>query len=303
MATIFCQRELEFCCECMAGLVWLTIPIGLSGSSAILNVRSCQNLPLGLPEATGGKRWRISNGRSLPCLPNDRQLNGSMLRLLPLFLLLSVPPAMATDDEDFDPSDVSIVDAINCHLNIPTYNSFAAAIDGEDGLAARFGWRKIEAGNPFLAEFELPKPELITGHWSTRRVAFSSTGVLAILDVPDPEEIARAEEIGNELETSLTDEELADAAAEASPEALAAAKLAIGGANSDRNDVEPPAVFRKFLGQRVLADVTVPAKVGDSFGTRAVIARSISNVTSHPGKTLYGCSYRIELLDRDGKPL
>ncbi len=69
MATIFCQRELEFCCECMAGLVWLTIPIGLSGSSAILNVRSCQNLPLGLPEATGGKRWRIFNGRSLPLSP------------------------------------------------------------------------------------------------------------------------------------------------------------------------------------------------------------------------------------------
>lgn len=41
----------------------------------------------------------------------------------------------------------------------------------------------------------------------------------------------------------------------------------------------------------------------DSFGTRTIIARSISNVASHPGKTLYGCSYRIELLDRDGNPL
>lgn len=225
------------------------------------------------------------------------------MRLLPLFLLLSATPAMATDDEDFDPSDVSVVDAINCHLDVPTYTAFAFAIDGKDGLAARLGWRKIETDNPFLAEFELTKPELITGHWSTRRVAFSSTGVLAILDVPDPGEIARAEEIANELETSLTDEELADAAAEASPEALAAAKLAVGGANSDRNDVEPRAVFRKFLGQRVLADVTLPAKADDNFGTRTVIARSISNVTSHPGKTLYGCSYRIELLDRDGKPL
>lgn len=210
---------------------------------------------------------------------------------------------MATDDEDFDPSDVSVVDAINCHLDVPTYTSFAFAIDGEDGLAARLGWRRIDTDNPFLAEFEFPEPERITGHWSTRRVAFSSTGVLAILDVPDPGEIARAEEIANELETSLTDEELADAVAEASPEALDAAKLASGAASSNRHDVKPHAVFRKFLGQRVLADVTVPAKADESFGVRTVIARSISNVVSHPGKTLYGCSYRIELLDRDGNPL
>ena len=226
-----------------------------------------------------------------------------MLRLLPLFLLLSAPSAMETDDEDFDPSDVSVVDAINCHLDVPTYTSFAFAIDGEDGLAARLGWRKVNTDNPFLAEYELPKPELITDQWLTRRVAFSSTGVLAILDIPDPGEIARAEGIANEYEPGFTDEELADAVAEASPEALDAAKQVSGAANSDRHDGKPRAAFRKFLGQRVLADVTVPADANDSYGTRTVIARSISNVTSHPGKTLYGCSYRIELLDRDGKPL
>lgn len=30
-------RALEFCCDCIAGLVWLTIPIGLTGSSASLD--------------------------------------------------------------------------------------------------------------------------------------------------------------------------------------------------------------------------------------------------------------------------
>jgi hypothetical protein len=54
------------------------------------------------------------------------------------------------------------------------------------------------------------------------------------------------------------------------------------------------------MGERVLADVTEPANEDDSFGTRTIIARSISNVASHPGKTLDGCSYRIELLDREG---
>jgi hypothetical protein len=33
------------------------------------------------------------------------------------------------------------------------------------------------------------------------------------------------------------------------------------------------------------------------------VARSISNATTHPGKTFYGCAYRMEMLDKDGKPL
>jgi hypothetical protein len=226
-----------------------------------------------------------------------------MFRMLSLLLCLSATPAIATDDEEFDPSSVSVTDAINCHIDAPTYNSFALAMDGEDNLAARLGWRKIDNNNLFLAEYELPEPELITGHWSTRRVAFSSSGVLAILDISDPNEIALAEKIDNEVEQVTEDEELADALATASPEALEAARQVSGEASSSPDESEPYADFRKFMGQRVLLDVTEPANENDSFGTRTVIARSISNVASHPGKTLYGCSYRIELLDRDGNPL
>ena len=226
-----------------------------------------------------------------------------MFRLLTLLFWLSATPTVATDDEEFDASFVRVTDAINCHIDAPTYNSFALAIVGEDKLAARLGWRKIDNDNPFLAEYELPKPELITGHWSTSRVAFSSSGVLAILDISDPSEIALAEQIDNEVEDILADEELADAVATASSQALDAARQVSDEARPSPEKSELNADFRKFMGQRVLADVTEPANENDGFGTRTVIARSISNVTSHPGKTLYGCSYRIELLDRDGNPL
>lgn len=212
-----------------------------------------------------------------------------MLRQAFVLLLLAASPAYASDGGEFDPAEVDIADAINCHLDAPNYNAFAWALNGEEKLAERFGWRKIESPNPFLAEYELLQPVLVTGAWSTRRIAFSSSGVMAILDLADPAEIAREEGIVNALESDAAVAEIARAA------------QASGVATRDAVEAETP--FRKFLGQRVLADVTEPANVADGFGTRSVIARSISNVTSHPGKTLYGCSYRIELLGRDGKPL
>ena len=70
-----------------------------------------------------------------------------------------------------------------------------------------------------------------------------------------------------------------------------------------RAEVERSIRFRKFLGERVVTDVTEPARDGETFGSRTVVARSISNATTHPGKTLYGCSYRMEILDADGEPL
>lgn len=217
--------------------------------------------------------------------------------------MLLATPAFASDDVEFDPVDVSITDAVNCHIDAPTYNSFALAVVGEDNLAETWGWRKIDNENPFLAEYELPEAEWITGRWWTRRVAFTSGGIVAILDLADPNELAADEEISNEADFAPTDEDVADAAVSASPEALNAAARP-GAANPPITDNHDRAAdFIKFLGERVLADVTEPANEDDSFGTRTIIARSISNVASHPGKTLYGCSYRIELLDRDGNPL
>lgn len=201
------------------------------------------------------------------------------------FALVISSPALAQAEEAFDPASVSVTDAINCHIDAPTYNGFALNVSGEDGVAAQLGWTKVEGGNPFLTEYELPEPIAMTGNWITRRIAFSSNAVLALLDEPDPNVVAKPEDIVNEMDPEPLIEELA-----ASDKAT-------------REEMEGEIHFRKFLGQRVLVDVTEPAETPDGFGTHTVIARSVSNVTSHPGKTLYGCSYRIELLDAQGMPL
>lgn len=232
-----------------------------------------------------------------------------MLRQALSFLLLVATPAWAAEEDEFDPADVSVVDAINCHIDAPTYNSFILAIVGEDNLAERLGWRKVEGENAFLAEYELPYELSITGDWATNRIAFSSNAVMAILNVTNPELVAAKEGIKNEANAVIAD--MADAWGDASPEAQQAAEQASSKARDTETEAnvttgekaEASSTFVKFLGQRVIVDVTEPANENDSFGTHTIITRSISNVISHPGKTLYGCSYKIELLDRNGKPL
>lgn len=208
-----------------------------------------------------------------------------MKSIVPLLALLVAAPLHAADNTDFDPDTVSEVDAINCHLDAPTYNGFALSVDEDGGIAAKRHWREIKTDNPFLIEYELPEPITVTGTYQTRRIAFMARGILAILDLADPAVLAREEDIVNEANTDLLIEEL-----------VAAGK-------ATRAEIEAEIKFRKFLGRRVMVDVTEPAAAGESFGTHTVITRSISNVTTHPGKTLYGCSYDVELVDKDGKPL
>lgn len=200
-------------------------------------------------------------------------------------LLVALPATMARADEaDFDPATVSEVDAIACQLDAPSYTGFALAVSGDDGIAVQRKWHRIESGNPFLAEYALPAPITVAGH-ATSRIAFSSSAIVAILDLPDPAAVAGPEGVAN--------------AADAEP--LIAAIVAAGKAT--RAEIEAELPFRKFLGERVVSD-TVALPAGDeSFGTHTRITRTIANATTHPGKTLYGCSYRIELIGRDGKPL
>jgi hypothetical protein len=61
--------------------------------------------------------------------------------------------------------------------------------------------------------------------------------------------------------------------------------------------------FRKFLGERIVKEETKPAHDSESYGCHTIVARSISNTATHPGKTFYGCSYELERLDKDGTPL
>lgn len=206
----------------------------------------------------------------------------------PIFLLVAlgvgIPLATAAQvAESFDPERIDVVDAIECRLDAPTYNGFALALNGEEKIADKRHWVPIKSRNFLMNEYELPAPITVAGRYSTRRIAFTSSGVVAILDLADPAVLARQQGIENAVD----------------PNPLIAAMIASGKAS--RQDIEAATKFRKFLGEKILVDRTEPATAEESFGTHTLIGLNISNVDSHPGKTLYGCSYRIEVIDKDGK--
>jgi len=196
-------------------------------------------------------------------------MNASMIQaaaLPALAMLVAAGPSRAQEAGEA----VSVVDALNCRLTAPQYTGFALSIGGEDGIAAQRKWQRIASTNPFMNEYELPDRVVVAGGHETRRIGFTASAIVALIDLADPTDLARAEGIDN---------------------AVSAAPF---GAASG---------FRKFLGERVLADVTQKPGDTEEWGTHFVIAKTISTVTTHPGKTLYGCSYRIEVTDKDGNAL
>lgn len=208
----------------------------------------------------------------------------------PIFLLaalgVGIPlAASARVAESSDPERVDVVDAIECRLDAPTYNGFALGLNGEEKIAGKRGWVPVKSENFLMNEYELPAPITVAGRYSTRRIAFTSSGVVAILELADPAVLARQQGIENAVD----------------PNPVIAAMIASGKAT--RQEIEAATKSRKFLGEKILVDRTEPATAEESFGTHTVIGLNVSNVASHPGKTLYGCSYRIEVIDKDGKPL
>lgn len=203
--------------------------------------------------------------------------------LAALVASLSATPLHAV--EEHDPNGVDIVDAIECRLDAPAYNGFALAIDGEEKIADKRRWVRIDTKNPFMNEYDLPTPITVAGRYRTRRIAFTSSGVLAVLDLADTAAIAREQGIENAMD----------------PGPLIDAMIASGKAT--RAEIEAATKFRKFAGEKVTVDRTELPTAGESFGMHMTIARNVSNATTHPGKTFYGCSYRIELIDKDGQPL
>ncbi|OAN57616.1 hypothetical protein [Sphingomonas sp. TDK1] len=204
--------------------------------------------------------------------------------LLPSLSVAAIRQDAARADDEVDLAKIDVKDAIECRLDAPVYNRFAMAVTGEEQLAAKRGWKAVKSANFMMHEYALPAPITVAGEYTTQRVAFTSSGVLAILDLPDPAVLARKEHIENAMPS----------------DGLVDALVASGKAT--REQAEAEIKFRKFLGERVIRDVTDPAN-GDKWRGHTVIARNISNVASHPGKTLYGCSYKIELLDKDGNAL
>lgn len=204
-----------------------------------------------------------------------------MYRLFVLSALVPLTPQQPAPD----PSRISETDAIECRLAVPDYTGFALSVSEADGIAQARGWKKIDSTNPFMSEYELPKPISVAGSYRTTRIAFTANAILAVLDIADPAEVARGQNVANAMDPDPMIEDLARSSGKSYAEVAAGMK------------------FRKFLGERILSDKTEPAAKGESFGSHMTVARSISNATSHPGKTLYGCSYRMEVLDQDGKPL
>ena len=205
------------------------------------------------------------------------------------FLLAALSAAILLEAsahaERADPERIDVVDAIECRLDAPDYNGFALALNGEEKIAAKRRWVPIKTKNFLMNEYELPSPITVAGHYSTRRIALTSSGVLAILDLADPAVLAREQGVENA----------------ADPNPLIEAMIASGKAT--RQEIEAATRSRKFLGEKILVDRTQRPGAEESLGTHTVIGRNISNVSTHPGKTLYGCSYRIEFIDKDGKPL
>ncbi|MGH6613722.1 hypothetical protein [Sphingomonas sp.] len=162
--------------------------------------------------------------------------------------ILFASPATAQSDEEFDPAKVNVVDAINCAIDTSEYMGFAITLGDEDGGYRKRGWIKQESGNSFLSQYRLPAPIDIAGH-QTSTIVFGSSGVLAVLDIADPTELAKQEKIENVIPGSA-----------------------------------------KFLGEReILKTVEKDPDNGWTITTR--VTRNLSTVSSHPGKTLLGCSY------------
>jgi len=209
--------------------------------------------------------------------------SGSICAALVAALTLATPLHAA--EEPADPNRIDIVDAIECRLAAPAYMGFALALNGEEKIADKRHWVRIASKNPFMNEYDLPAPITVAGHYATRRVAFTSSGLLAILDLADPNGLAREQGIKNVVDASPLLEAMI-ASGKATPAEIASATQS-----------------SKFLGEKIVADRTESPTAGESYGAHTVIARNVSNATTHPGKTFYGCSYRVEVIGKDGQPL
>lgn len=178
------------------------------------------------------------------------------LPVLTLALLLAASvQADGGPEDDIDPSSLALADIIACKLkDVPTWNGFAFWFYDNAEAKRHYGMTAVKSGNPFLSEYRLAAPIAVFGR-TTDRVAFSNSGLMAVL--PDVAPQALAKELGV---TPIID------------------------------------VPGKYMGERTIIDA--PFDGGSSaFQGRSRISLGVSTVTTHPGKVLAGCSYRIDIKD------
>lgn len=169
--------------------------------------------------------------------------------------LLFAGPAQAADENEIDPSSLTLADIIGCKLkDVPTWNGFAFWFYDNAEAKRHYGMTAIKSSNPFLSEYRLAAPVTVFGR-TTDRVAFSNAGLMAVF--PDVAPQVLAKELGI---TPI---------------------------------IDAPG---KYMGERTIIDA--PFDGGSpAFQGRSRISLGVSTVTTHPGKVLAGCSYRIDIKD------
>ncbi len=85
------------------------------------------------------------------------------------------------NDDDFDPSTLTLEDVISCKIDVPSYNGFAFWFHDNKEAHKHHGLTPIKGGdNPFLSEYRLAKPITVFGQ-TTNHIAFTNSGLLAVL--------------------------------------------------------------------------------------------------------------------------
>jgi len=172
-----------------------------------------------------------------------------------LAALLLFAPASHAQTAEQDPSKIDLAKLIECTTyDVPSYNNFALWLTGPERTTVmkQFGISELPSDNPFLREFQLSSPVTVFGR-QTHRIAFASTGPLAVLDEADPHPLAK--------QFGVT------------------------------ASVDQP---NKFLGEKIILSRKDQQENSDTvLETR--ISLNVSTVDTHPGKTLAGCSYSIEV--------
>jgi hypothetical protein len=110
--------------------------------------------------------------------------------MIAIALFCVTAPALAVDD--FDPETIDPAAVIQCRISAPHYMGFVMTMssDGEPGSWDKRGWIKMVSPNPMMTQYRLPKPISVFGH-ETSVIAFTSSAMLAVLDVADPYPLAK----------------------------------------------------------------------------------------------------------------
>jgi hypothetical protein len=82
----------------------------------------------------------------------------SRVALAALAVSVSLGTPLQAAEEQVDPNNIDIVDAIECRLDASAYMGFALALNGEEKIARKRRWVRVDTKNSFMNEYELPAP-------------------------------------------------------------------------------------------------------------------------------------------------